>query len=124
MKGKGNRERVVPIPLHTFQNLNRYISTFRKKVPSDPLFITKKNKRIYREYVWGIIKTYSNLIGLIGVSPHTLRHCYATHLLQGGADIRVIQDLLGHVNISTTDIYTHIANNELISSFNQFHPDV
>ena len=85
--------------------------------------MSKKGKRIDRTLVWKRIKLYAKQVGIRKeVSPHTLRHSFATHLLENGADLRVIQEMLGHSNISTTDRYTHISQRHLIEAFEAFHP--
>jgi integrase/recombinase XerD len=124
--GKGEKERYIPLPSNTRKMVQKYIKRYRAtSVQSKLLFVTGKGKPIYREFVWKIVKQYAILAGCEGeCSPHTLRHCYATHMLQRGADIRVIQELLGHASINTTDIYTHVNNTELFNSFDRFHPDL
>ena len=124
--GKGEKERYIPLPLNTRKLVQKYIKRYRStSYQNQSLFVTTKGKPIYREFVWKVVKQYAVLAGCEGVcSPHTLRHCYATHMLQRGADIRVIQELLGHASINTTDIYTHVNNSELFNSFDKFHPDL
>ena len=124
VKGKGGKERIVPIALRTVQVLDQYLLKRKKEIRENPpLFINNRGKRISRQFVWTLVKLYAEKAGIIKqVSPHTLRHSYATHLLENGADLRIIQELLGHSNISTTDRYTHISNKHLRSAFDKFHP--
>jgi integrase/recombinase XerD len=124
VKGKGGKERIVPIAPRTISLLDHYLverEGFKKENP--PLFVTRFGKRIHRQFVWALIKESSKKAGIKkNISPHTLRHSYATHLLENGADLRVIQELLGHASISTTDRYTHISNKHMKEAFNKFHP--
>lgn len=124
VKGKGGKERIVPIALRTVQVLDQYLLERKKEIRENPpLFINSRGKRINRQYVWALVKLYARKAGINKqISPHTLRHSYATHLLENGADLRVIQELLGHSNISTTDRYTHISNKHLRNAFDKFHP--
>ena len=124
VKGKGGKERIVPIALRTVQVLDQYLLKRKKEIRENPpLFINNRGKRISRQFVWTLVKLYAEKAGINKqVSPHTLRHSYATHLLENGADLRIIQELLGHSNISTTDRYTHISNKHLRSAFDKFHP--
>ncbi len=125
VKGKGGKERVVPIARIAVQAVDQYL-TYRQDAnsgPSQPLFITKKGRRIGRTQVWARIQHYAKCAHIEKrISPHTLRHSFATHLLDHGADLRVIQDLLGHADIGTTDRYTHLSNRRLHQAFAQFHP--
>ena len=121
--GKGSKERVVPIGEKGIESLDRYLATREGGARADPLFLNKKGKPVDRIDVWHIIKKYSKQAGLqTVVSPHTLRHSYATHLLNRGADIRVIQDLLGHQAIASTERYTQVSNRELKEKFKRAHP--
>jgi integrase/recombinase XerD len=122
VKGKGGKERLVPIAGAAVCAVDHYLINFRKS--EDPaLFLLKDRKRIERTYVWARIKHYAKKAGITKrVSPHTLRHSFATHLLENGADLRVIQEMLGHANIATTDRYTHISQSHLQTAFDQFHP--
>lgn len=125
VRGKGGKERIVPIAAVAIEALDHYLSFRRavKKLKDEPLFLTKKGKRIGRTQVWARIKHYGKGAQIDKViSPHTLRHSFATHLLDHGADLRVIQELLGHADISTTDRYTHLSNKHLYQAFDQFHP--
>ncbi|MCB1075828.1 MAG: site-specific tyrosine recombinase XerD [Simkania sp.] len=125
VRGKGGKERIVPIAAVAIEALDHYLSFRRdvKKLKDEPLFLTKKGKRIGRTQVWVRLKHYGKSAQIDKViSPHTLRHSFATHLLDHGADLRVIQELLGHADISTTDRYTHLSNKHLYQAFDQFHP--
>jgi len=125
--GKGNKERVVPVGRKAVDALNHYLNNARPKfvTPKSPanVFLTKRGTPFAAVTLWLRIK---NRVGRAGVSrnitPHMLRHSFATHLLEHGADLRVIQELLGHANISTTEIYTHVAGNRLRDIHRKFHP--
>lgn len=123
--GKGGKERVVPIGKKALKSLDRY-AHYRDLHESDKvknLFVTEKGKPITRQGVWQMIKFYAKLAGIKkNVSPHTMRHSFATHLLDNGADLRVIQEMMGHASINSTDRYTHISRSRLQASFDQFHP--
>ncbi len=121
--GKGSKERVVPIGENGLLALDRYLATREGGGRGDPLFLNKKGKLIDRIDIWNVIKKYSKMAGLqSSVSPHTLRHSYATHLLSRGADIRVIQELLGHQAIASTERYTQVSMRELKEKFKRSHP--
>ena len=124
--GKGNKERIVPIPSQTLDIMKRYFHNVRplwSNKSTNYFFINKFGRKTYSEYVESMLK---NSIIKAGISkkltPHKLRHSYATHLLQGGADLRVIQELLGHSDISTTEIYTHVENEKLKKTYENSHP--
>jgi integrase/recombinase XerD len=120
--GKGNKMRIVPIHKTALDHIDHYLTHFRKRA-SIYLFVGKNNTPLSREALWKLVKTYAKKAGIDKkISPHTLRHSFATHLLDNGADLRIIQELLGHSNISTTDKYTHVSNQKLIDRFDQFHP--
>lgn len=122
VKGKGGKERIVPIAPAAVAAIDHYLVHFRKEEGS-ALFVTEKNRRIDRILVWKRVKVYAKRAGINKpISPHTLRHSFATHLLENGADLRVIQEMLGHANIATTDRYTHISTQHLSDAFNAFHP--
>jgi integrase/recombinase XerD len=129
--GKGSKERLVPLGSKCKEALEAYLSRARAKLePANQesfLFIAKRGrnggKGLSRQALWQIIKRYARQAGITQkISPHTLRHSFATHMLEGGADLRVVQELLGHSDISTTQIYTHIDKNRLKSIHQKFHP--
>ena len=123
--GKGKKERLIPIGKKALQAIDHYLIHFRGEIkdPTAPLFITKKGKPIDRNAIWKRNKAYAKSAGIQkNISPHTLRHSFATHVLEKGADLRLIQDMLGHVDISTTDRYTHVSHCKLKASFHAFHP--
>ncbi|MES2121189.1 MAG: tyrosine-type recombinase/integrase, partial [Chlamydiota bacterium] len=123
VKGKGGKERIVPIAQVATSAIDHYLVRFRKESDFPALFVTEKNRRIDRTLVWKRVKFYAKAAGIQkSISPHTLRHSFATHLLENGADLRVIQEMLGHANIATTDRYTHISTQHLADAFNAFHP--
>lgn len=125
VKGKGGKERIVPIAKSSLAVVDEYLVKFRdqSKELTTALFVTTKGKRIDRVNVWNRIKFYAKKVGLQkNISPHTLRHSFATHLLENGADLRIIQEMLGHAHIATTDRYTHISQKHLTTSFESFHP--
>ncbi|HSX12606.1 MAG TPA: site-specific tyrosine recombinase/integron integrase [Rhabdochlamydiaceae bacterium] len=125
VKGKGGKTRIVPIARKAVQAIDHYLLHFRKQAgeQEEALFVTTKGKRIDRMTVWNRVKFYAKKAELSKkVSPHTFRHSFATHLLENGADLRIIQELLGHSNIGTTDRYTQISQKHLIQSFETFHP--
>lgn len=120
--GKGNKERVVPIAPSAIEKIDHFLGKFRND-KEGALFITEKGRRIDRVMVWKRVKFYAKKAGITKeISPHTLRHSFATHLLENGADLRVIQEMLGHANIGTTDRYTHISQKHLHEAFAKFHP--
>lgn len=124
--GKGRKERLVPIGSKALSAIDRYLSQVRNQWDSDKekaLFVTNKGKPINRLLVWKMIKYYAKKGGISKqISPHTMRHSFATHLLDNGADLRVIQEMLGHAHISSTDRYTHVSRTRLKESFEAFHP--
>lgn len=120
--GKGSKERIVPVGEMALHALDHYLNNFRKG-ENKALFISRGGKRIDRQTVFTRVRFYARAAKIQKpVSPHTLRHSFATHLLDHGADLRVIQELLGHADISTTDRYTHISRSHLENAFSQFHP--
>lgn len=123
--GKGQKQRLVPIGKFALKSVDTYLALYRDKygMPEEKaLFVTKQGKRIERIYVWKRIKEYAKKAGIQKkISPHTFRHSFATHLLDGGADLRVIQEMLGHATIATTDRYTHVSQKHLKEAFIKFH---
>ncbi|MCH9811350.1 tyrosine-type recombinase/integrase [bacterium] len=124
VRGKGGKERVVPVASRTKERLDAYLNLEkREKEQMEPLFVNYKGQRMTRQEVWVEIKKAAKKAGIEkNVSPHTLRHSYATHMLERGADLRVIQELLGHSSITTTERYTHISKKKLQENFSKFHP--
>lgn len=124
--GKGRKERIVPIGSKALEAVDHYLTHFRSLFESEQnttLFLTQRGKPIDRVAVWRMIKNYAKQAGITKIiSPHTLRHSFATHLLDNGADLRVIQELLGHASISSTDRYTHISRSHLQQAFDAHHP--
>ncbi len=125
--GKGSKERIIPINDYTLEFLDKYIKEVRprmlKGVQTDYLFLNNHGKVLSRQAVFLMIKKRAGEIGLKkDISPHTLRHSFATHMLQNGADIRFIQELLGHSDVSTTEIYTHVVNETLKKDYDEYNP--
>ena len=125
--GKGNKERLVPLGEEATQWLEQYISYSRNEIlnntMSDALFPSKRGKAMTRQTFWYMIKRYAVVAGINkDLSPHVLRHAFATHLINHGADLRVVQMLLGHSDISTTQIYTHVARERLKDLHGEHHP--
>jgi len=124
--GKGSKERIVPLGEEALLAIDDYLLRFRGNYDSEKeraLFVNKKGKRIDRSGVWKMIKEYGEKAGIKkNIFPHTMRHSFATHLLDNGADLRVIQEMLGHSSISSTDRYTHISRSRLQESFQVCHP--
>lgn len=122
-RGKGNKERRVPVGKSAIHWLQQYaaVKAGYGQSPFPNLFL-HRGKPLTRQLAWTMIKTYAEQIGLHNVSPHTLRHSFATHLLQHGADSRSVQALLGHSDISTTQIYTHITDKHLRTAYDNHHP--
>ncbi len=125
--GKGSKERIVPIGSSALQYLGKYIEKSRpylkKPYSDDTVFLNHRGRKMSRMAVWNIISKYAKTAGIKkSIHPHTLRHSFATHLLEGGADIRIIQEMLGHSDISTTQIYTHVDREYLIEVHKTYHP--
>lgn len=125
--GKGGKERIVPVGEYTLECVTEYLQGPRlellKDISSDVLFPSTRGKKMTRQTFWHRVKKYAVLSGIRAkVSPHTLRHAFATHLVNNGADLRVVQLLLGHSNLSTTQIYTHVAQYRLQQMHEKFHP--
>lgn len=124
--GKGSKERVVPIGSKAVAAIDHYLLHYRSQWESerqDALFVSKNGNRMNRQQVWRMIKYYGAAAGITkNISPHTLRHSFATHLLDNGAELRVIQEMLGHASISSTDRYTHVSQVRLKEAFEAFHP--
>ncbi len=127
VRGKGNRERIVPVGKPAFDAARAYLDQLRPKLlhddrPTDRLLLSRTGRPITRIIVWQIVTRHAARAGLRNVHPHTLRHSFATHLLAGGADLRVVQELLGHSNIRTTQIYTHVDRTRLKEVIAKHHP--
>ncbi len=126
--GKGDKERLVPIGSQAVKYVRMYKDQVRVHVPiqkgeEDFLFLNRRGKALKRMYVFLVIKECAAKIGLQKtISPHTFRHSFATHLIEGGADLRAVQEMLGHASITTTEIYTHLDRDYLRSTIMQFHP--
>lgn len=125
--GKGNKERVIPLGKKSIKSIERYLAVGRPKIlkgrESEYLFLSRLGRRISRQSIWKIIRRYARQAGIKKpIRPHILRHSFATHLLERGADLRSVQEMLGHSNISTTQIYTHINKDRLKTIHRMFHP--
>jgi len=119
VKGKGNKERIIPLGEEALYWIKQYL---RENNVKDYLFPGRLGKHITRQYVWKLIKECANKAKIKSISPHSLRHSFATHLLLRGADLHSVQLMLGHSDISTTEIYTHLTKEHLKSVYYQFHP--
>jgi integrase/recombinase XerD len=126
--GKGDKERLVPIGNVAMKQIQLYLSTVRIHIPvkkgdEDVVFLNRRGRKLSRVMVFTIIRNLAEKIGLHKqVSPHTFRHSFATHLVEGGADLRAVQEMLGHESITTTEIYTHLDREYLRSAIIQYHP--
>lgn len=126
--GKGNKERLVPLGSTAKKEIQNYIENIRIHFPTvkgeeDILFLNRRGKRLSRVYIFLMIKKYAEKAGIHKtISPHTFRHSFATHLIEGGADLRAVQEMLGHASITTTEIYTHLDRDFLRSEIQKFHP--
>lgn len=123
-KGKGGKERIVPIGSKASESLRQYLESGRPALDpkEDWLFVNYAGEKLTRDGVRKIIQKLANSAGIRKISPHTLRHCFATHLLERGADLRSLQEMLGHESISTTQIYTHVTSERLREVHSRFHP--
>ena len=126
--GKGAKERIVYAHDRALDGLQDYLSTSRMSLlgqnkEESALFVNHRGERLTRQWVWNILKTYSKRAGIDRkITPHTLRHSFATHLLQKGASLRHVQELLGHSSISTTQVYTHLTSEHLRNEYEKSHP--
>ncbi len=123
--GKGDKQRSVPISTFALKYLEKYLNGPRKRLKTihdkEYLFLNRSGKRLSRVYFFEQVKKYAKQVNIEEpISPHTLRHCFATHLLERGADLRVVQELLGHSKISTTEIYTSVSSQRIISAYDQY----
>ncbi|WP_245792629.1 site-specific tyrosine recombinase XerD [Tangfeifania diversioriginum] len=128
IEGKADKERLVPVSNRAVEEINKYMNGYRKKLKihkesENILFLNRRGKKLSRVMVFTIIKNLSQKINLDKkISPHTFRHSFATHLINGGADLRAVQEMLGHESILTTEIYTHIDRDYLKDTIHQYHP--
>ena len=126
--GKGSKERVIPIHRKAVEAVREYVQEARpellgKKEGEAALFLNRRGERLTRQGFWLILKGYTKAAGITKpVTPHTLRHSFATHVLSGGADLRAVQELLGHANISSTQIYTHLTSEHVRQAYDKAHP--
>jgi len=124
--GKGMKERVVPIGQAAREAIGNYLASCRPRLDrraSDHVFLSRTGKPMERIALWMLVERYGRKSGLLKhISPHVLRHCFASHLLGGGADLRIVQELLGHSDVSTTQIYTHVDQSRLKAIHRKFHP--
>ena len=124
--GKGSKERIIPLGDYAINALNDYLNNYRdklNKLNSTYVFLNNRGGQLSRQFIFKTIKNYAIKKGISkNISPHTLRHTFATHLLKNGADLRIIQELLGHENLSTTQIYTHLSNDKLKSDYEEYYP--
>ncbi|MEA2708985.1 MAG: integrase/recombinase XerD [Phycisphaerales bacterium] len=125
--GKGRKERIVPLGRAAAEAITRYLNECRGKLEKvgdiERLFLSRSGKPMERIGLWMLVEKYGRSSGILkDVSPHTLRHCFASHLLGGGADLRVVQELLGHSDIQTTQIYTHVDQTRLRNIHKKYHP--
>lgn len=123
--GKGSKQRRVPIGRDALEFLKRYLPS-RARLLGDKsssfLFVDRRTPRLTRQHVWKLIKSYGEKAGIDYITPHMLRHSFATALLENGADLRSVQLMLGHSNITTTQVYTHVTSRRLVESYKKFHP--
>lgn len=128
IEGKADKERLVPVSNRAVDEINKYLNGYRKtlrihKDSENILFLNRRGKKLSRVMVFTIIKNLAEKIGIDKkISPHTFRHSFATHLINGGADLRAVQEMLGHESILTTEIYTHLDKDYLRNTIHQFHP--
>ena len=126
--GKGNKERLIPLSSEAIKQIQIYLSNYRNRLPikrgdEDIVFLSRRGGRLTRNMVFTIIKTIAGAAGISkNISPHTFRHSFATHLVENGADLRAVQEMLGHRSILTTEIYTHIDTTFLRQTIIEFHP--
>jgi integrase/recombinase XerD len=124
--GKGMKERIVPVGRAARDAIERYLADCRpvlERTPNECLFLSRTGRPLDRVALWVLVEKYGRQSGLLkSISPHVLRHCFASHLLGGGADLRVVQELLGHSDIATTQIYTHVDQSRLKAIHEKYHP--
>jgi integrase/recombinase XerD len=128
IEGKGSKERLVPISTKAIKEINLYLSEYRRNLKvhedhEDILFLNRRGKKLSRVMIFTIIKNITKKLGFEkNISPHTFRHSFATHLIDGGANLRAVQEMLGHESIITTEIYTHLDKEYLKNTITQYHP--
>lgn len=124
--GKGSKQRLVPFGAGARESLQEYISLrsilCRNDYREKALFLNTRGKRLSRQSCWKIVKIYAAQVGIVRIYPHSLRHSFATHLLKGGADLRAVQEMLGHASVSTTQIYTSLSREDLREIYRESHP--
>ena len=125
--GKGHKERIIPIYRQAALTVEEYVTEARPRLAHNDteraLFLNRRGERLTRQGLWQILKGYAKSAGLeADITPHTLRHSFATHMLSGGADLRSVQELLGHANISTTQVYTHLTTEHIRRTYERSHP--
>ncbi len=125
--GKGRKERIVPVGRYAIEAITEYVEILRPRLRGDrhttALFLSRTGRTLDRTNIWRLVRKYARAAGIDQhLSPHTLRHCFATHLLAGGADLRIVQELLGHADVTTTQIYTHVDEAQLKQVHRKFHP--
>ncbi len=125
--GKGRKERVIPVGRPAIEAVREYLEILRPRLASDQfssaLFLSRTGRNLDRTNIWRLVRKHVRTASIKGkVSPHTLRHCFATHLLAGGADLRIVQELLGHADVATTQVYTHVDESHLRQIHRKFHP--
>ena len=127
--GKGNKQRLVPLNEIAVEAIRQYLQALRPQLvpatltPPAWLLLSRSGRRLRREAIWELVKKYALRAGVSpNISPHTLRHSFATHVLAGGADLRQLQEMLGHANIATTQIYTHVEMSRLLKVHQTHHP--
>lgn len=125
--GKGRKERIIPVGRHAIDAVGEYLETLRPRLASErfnsAVFLSRTGKPLDRTNMWRVVRKYARLAGIEkNLSPHTLRHCFATHLLAGGADLRTVQELLGHADVTTTQVYTHVDEAQLKRVHREYHP--
>ena len=128
IEGKANKERLVPVNDRAIKEVKNYMKDYRSSLKivsgaDDILFLNRRGQKLSRVMIFTIIKNLASKVNLDKkISPHTFRHSFATHLIEGGADLRAVQEMLGHESILTTEVYTHLDRDYLKTTINQFHP--
>ena len=125
--GKGRKERIIPVGKFAIEAVREYLKALRPRLMGDrhtaAIFLSRTGRPLDRTNIWRLVRKYARIAGIHEhLSPHTLRHCFATHLLSGGADLRVIQELLGHADVTTTQVYTHVDESQLKHVHSKYHP--